>query len=86
MIQDNFFTKEDAVKLGGYSMLWFDNSETLLQDKIEKACMVFYKKYKTKPTRCQVNPANYDKDAHVGGVKIEAVETMQANHLLIGVK
>ena len=83
----SFFTKEDEDKLKTHNLLWFDNDKTRsLQEKIIRAGNFYFKKYQTIPTRCQVNPADFDKNTHVEGIKIEASKTIMPNHFWIGLK
>jgi hypothetical protein len=43
-------------------MLWFDNSQTKFEIKVEKACDYYHKKYGRNPDLCLVHPSMLTED------------------------
>ncbi|MBI3363010.1 MAG: hypothetical protein HY023_18055 [Chloroflexi bacterium] len=67
-------------------MLWFDDSNRKLDEKIGRAVAHYKEKYGQLPTLCVVNPTtlNGGLDA-AAGVQIKAARNVLPNHFWIGV-
>lgn len=67
-------------------MLWFDDSNRKLEEKIARAVAHYKEKYGQLPTLCVVNPGtlNGGVDA-LAGVQIKAARNVLPNHFWIGV-
>jgi len=68
-------------------MLWFDNSQTALHVKIEKAVEYYHKKYGRTPDLCLVHPSML-KDSKVkeGKITVRAYRPVLPGHLWVGVE
>ena len=69
-------------------MLWFDDSNRKLEEKISKAVEHYKQKYGLTPTVCFVNPNALGEGAPetAAGVQLRALRTVMAHHLWIGVE
>ena len=66
-----------------YGMLWFDNSDKVLEEKLRVASEYYEKKYGERPNTCHVNAKE---TADMNGVRIVSDPTILPNHIWIGVK
>lgn len=72
-------------------MLWFDNSQAPLAEKVAKAAAYFLKKYGRSPDLCLVHPSMSDKRAYIEGtnggrINIRPYRPILPGHLWIGVE
>lgn len=81
--------KEKDMKPG---MLWFDNSETQLTVKVQKAVDYYKKKYRVDPNLCLVHPSMLGGLTHEGnqievnGVTVRPYRPVLPGHLWLGVE
>lgn len=72
-------------------MLWFDNSKTALNTKIEKAIAYYEKKHGHKPNLVLVHPSMYDSPAPDGlrfesdGLTVRPYRPVLPGHIWIGI-
>jgi hypothetical protein len=68
-------------------MLWFDDSQTTLNTKIQKATEYYHKKYGRIPDLCLVHP-NMLKDTKLeeDGITIRPYRPVLPGHIWIGVE
>jgi hypothetical protein len=67
-------------------MLWFDNSQAPLPEKVERACDYYKKKYGTVPDWCHVHPTTEGAPVKVNGIDVQTNHWIRPNHLWMGVK
>lgn len=73
-------------------MLWFDNSQTTLSAKINKAIAYYEKKYGHKPDLVLVNPSMLDGTAPNGmrfesdGLTVRSYRPVLPGHIWIGIE
>lgn len=79
-------------------MLWFDNSQTALTVKIQKAVDYYHKKYGRSPDLCLVHPSMLDKNdrqletpalgagASVNKMTIRPYRPVLPGHIWIGIE
>lgn len=72
-------------------MLWFDNSDTLLSVKIQKAMDYYHKKYGRIPDLCLVHPSmleesDRNKILMVGQLTIRPFRPVLPGHIWIGIE
>jgi hypothetical protein len=73
-------------------MLWFDNSNATLEDKIKKAVEYYAKKYAKTPDLCLVNPVTMKNDMRieatfmVGDVKVRPYRPVLPGHIWVGIE
>ena len=66
-------------------MLWYDNSEKSVADKIENAATHFESKYGERPDTCYVNPSMLAYEAPaVDGIEIRTTNSILPNHFWLG--
>ncbi len=66
-------------------MLWFDDSNTLLADKIQKASEYYVKKYGVKPNLCLVHPKMLEGvDVVLNTIEIRPYRPVLPGHIWIG--
>ena len=66
-------------------MLWFDNSNSELKIKVEKARDYYVKKYGKTPNVCLVHPLTFEK-AEVKGMEIRPYRPVLPGHIWIGIE
>ena len=67
-------------------MLWFDNSQTTLLIKIQKATAYYHKKYGRVPDLCLVHP-NMLKDTKLEeGITVRPYRPVLPGHIWIGIE
>lgn len=68
-------------------MLWYDESDKTLAQKVVEAAEYYKDKHGVTPTVCYVHPKMLDKDGEriVGKVTIHPMRMMMVNHIWIGV-
>jgi len=66
-------------------MMWFDNSNSELKIKVEKARDYYVKKYGKTPNLCLVHPLTF-KDAEVEGMEIRPYRPVLPGHIWIGIE
>lgn len=67
-------------------MLWFDNSQKSLKEKVEKAANYYQEKYGKVPTLCFVNPTTLaGNEGPSNGVDVQEARTVMPDHFWIGV-
>ena len=70
-------------------MLWFDNSPTTLNQKIQKAVAYYEKKYERKPDLCLINPSMLDPNApaiEIDGLTVRPYRPVLPGHIWIGIE
>lgn len=70
-------------------MLWFDNSELTLQQKIEKAIAYYEKKHGRKPELCLIHPSIIPVDGvqvEIEGLVIKSYKYIVPGHLWVGIE
>lgn len=69
-------------------MLWFDNSQTTLQKKIEKAVDYYFKKYGRHPDLCLVHPSLVDPKSpiEIEKLTVRPYRPVLPGHIWIGVE
>jgi len=67
-------------------MLWFDNSESELAVKIERAAEYYREKYGKRPNLCFVHPSMEPPDRRVDGIEVRGTRAVMPNHFLVGVE
>jgi hypothetical protein len=68
-------------------MLWFDNSQTILSVKIQKAAEYFEKKYGRKPDLVLIHPSMMDnaKPILVGKITVRPYRPVLPGHIWVGI-
>ena len=69
------------------ALLWFDDSDKSLEDKVRQAAARYRRKYGKPPTLCFVHPdalGDSGEARQVGGVEVRAGRTILPNDFLIG--
>ena len=68
-------------------MLWFDQSSSMLAEKVRKAVAYYQKKYGRKPDLCLVNPGMVSdgKSVDVESITVRPWRGIPAGHMWIGV-
>jgi hypothetical protein len=70
-------------------MLWFDNSQTALTVKIQKAVDYYNKKYGRKPDLCLVHPSLLEtnqRQLDIGGLTVRPYRPVLPGHIWIGIE
>lgn len=69
-------------------MLWFDNSQTALTVKIQKACEYYEKKYGRKPDLVLLHPSMMGTalTTQVNGLSVRAYRPVLPGHIWIGIE
>ena len=70
-------------------MLWFDNSQTALTVKIQKAVDYYCKKYGRQPDLCLVHPSLLEanqRSLQVGGLTVRPYRPVLPGHIWIGIE
>ncbi|HET9911503.1 MAG TPA: hypothetical protein VFQ13_06400 [Anaerolineales bacterium] len=70
-------------------MLWFDNSQTALTVKIQKAVDYYHKKYGRNPDLCLVHPSMLDKNERqleINKMTVRPYRPVLPGHIWIGIE
>ena len=71
-------------------MLWFDNSQTALNIKIQKAVDYYHKKYGRTPDLCLVHPSmleqNSQRQLEVSKLTVRPYRPVLPGHIWIGIE
>ena len=70
-------------------MLWFDNSQTALTVKIQKAVEYYHKKYGQTPDLCLVHPSMLDasqRQLEVNKLTVRPYRPVLPGHIWIGIE
>jgi hypothetical protein len=70
-------------------MLWFDNSQTALTVKIQKAVEYYHKKYGRNPDLCLVHPSMLDtnqRQLEVNKLTVRPYRPVLPGHIWIGIE
>ena len=70
-------------------MLWFDNSQSALNVKIQKAVDYYHKKYGRIPDLCLVHPSMLEKDQmklEVNKLTVRPYRPVLPGHIWIGIE
>ncbi|HSL28676.1 MAG TPA: hypothetical protein VK900_05700, partial [Anaerolineales bacterium] len=70
-------------------MLWFDNSQTALTVKIQKAVEYYHKKYGRTPDLCLVHPSMLDanqRQLEVNKLTVRPYRPVLPGHIWIGIE
>jgi hypothetical protein len=71
-------------------MLWFDNSQTALNIKIQKAVDYYHKKYGRTPDLCLVHPSmleqNNQRQLEVNKLTVRPYRPVLPGHIWIGIE
>lgn len=70
-------------------MLWFDNSQTALTVKIQKAVDYYHKKYGRNPDLCLVHPSMLDKNQRqleINKLTVRPYRPVLPGHIWIGIE
>jgi hypothetical protein len=70
-------------------MLWFDNSQTALTVKIQKAVDYYQKKYGRNPDLCLVHPSMMDKNQRqleINKLTVRPYRPVLPGHIWIGIE
>lgn len=65
------------------NMLWFDNSEMSVRERIERAVTYFEKKYSVPARTVFVNPIMLEDNCGIDGLKVLSVGYVMPNNFLI---
>lgn len=71
------------------AMLWFDNSQTSLNIKIQKAVEYYIKKYGRTPDLCLVHPSTLEGNTHLSlndKLTIRPYRPVLPGHLWLGIE
>ena len=67
-------------------MLWFDESQQSLNERVQRAADFYAEKYGKKPTLCMVNPAMLEPgNGDFNGIRLQGARTVMPDHFWIGV-
>ncbi len=67
-------------------MLWFDDSNRPLTEKVESAVAYYLNKYEQSPNLCAVHPSMLpDGDTKVGQIDIRSATAVMPHHFWLGV-
>jgi hypothetical protein len=71
-------------------MLWFDNSQTALNIKIQKAVEYYHKKYGRTPDLCLVHPSMLDaqnqRQLEINKLTVRPYRPVLPGHIWIGIE
>ena len=71
-------------------MLWFDNSQTALNIKIQKAVDYYHKKYGRTPDLCLVHPSmleqNNQRQVEINKLTVRPYRPVLPGHIWIGIE
>lgn len=69
-------------------MLWFDDSNGSMQEKVSQAVTFYRGKFGETPTHCLVHPSTLDGNPEglISGVRVRKARTVMPNHYWIGVE
>jgi hypothetical protein len=70
-------------------MLWFDNSQSTLPVKIQKAVEYYHRKYGRNPDLCLVHPSMLDKEQttlEVNKLTVRPYRPVLPGHIWIGIE
>jgi hypothetical protein len=70
-------------------MLWFDNSQTALTVKIQKAVDYYHKKYGRNPDLCLVHPSMMEKNERqleINKLTVRPYRPVLPGHIWIGIE
>lgn len=71
-------------------MLWFDNSDSSLTVKIQKAMDHYHKKYGRTPDLCLVHPSmfseGFSKEFNIGKLSVRPYRPVLPGHIWIGIE
>jgi hypothetical protein len=71
-------------------MLWFDNSQTALNIKIQKAVDYYHKKYGRTPDLCLVHPSmleqNNQRQLEINKLTVRPYRPVLPGHIWIGIE
>jgi hypothetical protein len=70
-------------------MLWFDNSQTALTVKIQKAVDYYHKKYGRNPDLCLVHPSMLDsnqRQLEINKLTVRPYRPVLPGHIWIGIE
>jgi hypothetical protein len=68
-------------------MLWFDNSQTALAVKIQKAAEYYEKKYGRKPDLCLIHPVMFDDPKmEIEGLEVRPYRPVLPGHVWVGMQ
>lgn len=67
-------------------MLWFDNSKSRLEEKVQQAAAYYQAKHGRKPNVCMVHPKMMPPDFQQNGVEVRTSPSILPHHLWIGVE
>ena len=73
-------------------MLWFDNSQTALTVKIQKAVDYYHKKYGRRPDLCLVHPSLLDaadrnqRTVEIAGLTVRPYRPVLPGHIWVGIE
>lgn len=67
-------------------MLWFDDANTPLSKKIEKAANYYEKKYGRKPDLCLVHPSMLSEKYEQGNILVRPYRPVLPGHIWIGIE
>jgi hypothetical protein len=70
-------------------MLWFDNSQSTLPVKIQKAVEYYHKKYARNPDLCLVHPSMLEKEQatlEVNKLTVRPYRPVLPGHIWIGIE
>jgi hypothetical protein len=66
-------------------MLWLDNSQAPLPEKVERACSYYKTKYGTAPDLVYVHPTTEGAPAQLDGVAVKVRKQIRPNYLWVGI-
>ena len=68
-------------------MLWFDNSKTTLQEKLEKAIDYYFKKYGKRADLCLLHPSTMENEkVEIKGLTIRPYRPVLPGHIWVGIE
>jgi hypothetical protein len=67
-------------------MLWFDDSDQSLDNKLKRAVRFYVDKYERQPTVCLVSTTAVKDEAVIAGVEVRPARTIMPNHFWIGIE
>ena len=66
-------------------MLWLDDSQTSLEDKVRNAAAYYQQKYGQAPTWCLANAGQLAEKTAVDGIAVKPSTSTLKDHLFMGV-
>jgi hypothetical protein len=67
-------------------MLWFDESDRSLKDRVQEAAGFYAEKYGQSPTLCMVHPSMVNGEGNeIGEIQLRKARSVMPNHFWVGI-